>query len=431
MPWKPTIPRPGDFPAVFKAFAIVAIIGVTAGCVRHVARPSNHIEMSIGDGPFSLTRRLVPLASVRVGSYPKSVAIDPIAGRAYVCNLEGGSVDIIRTSDHKRLKRISFRRTPLPAAPPYPDESYEEKPVETAFTGNGRYVWISLLRAGGVAVYDIKERRVPPETKIKWATIVNRLTGNKYNARLRFIPTGEEPKVIAVTPDQRRVFVSNWRGNSVTVIDAKTFEPVETIRVGFRPRGICFTETSAYVANFGSHSISEIDLKTLAKRRTFRQVGRNPRHLIIAPDRQTLYVSNHGDNRVREIDLLTGRVVRAWWTGKEPRSTCLSDDKHFLFVTNYKDDTVSALDLRSTSDIAVAPTLQRPIGTAYDPVRKTVWVSSYWNKTVEIFRWEAIVESKTAGLQETFFSAVTSPSQEIYIPAIPFPSKSLYTSTEK
>ena len=35
-----------------------------------------------------------------------------------------------------------------------------------------------------------------------------------------------------------KAFVSNEKGNSVTVIDTETFEVIETVPVGVRPRGI-------------------------------------------------------------------------------------------------------------------------------------------------------------------------------------------------
>ena len=38
------------------------------------------------------------------------------------------------------------------------------------------------------------------------------------------------------------VYVSNEKGNSITVLDSATFEVLETIPVGQRPRGIALTK---------------------------------------------------------------------------------------------------------------------------------------------------------------------------------------------
>ena len=42
-------------------------------------------------------------------------------------------------------------------------------------------------------------------------------------------------------------YVSNEKGNSVSVIDTATWKVVETIKVGQRPRGITFTKDQRYV----------------------------------------------------------------------------------------------------------------------------------------------------------------------------------------
>src|SRR5512145_2629563 len=49
--------------------------------------------------------------------------------------------------------------------------------------------------------------------------------------------------IVAATPSAAyTVYVSNEKGNSLTVIDSKTLEVLETIQVGQRPRGIMLTK---------------------------------------------------------------------------------------------------------------------------------------------------------------------------------------------
>jgi YVTN family beta-propeller protein len=348
---------------------------------------------SIGPNIFAVKRNLSLLKTIPVGFYPKSVSISPNQMRAYICNLEGGSVDIVDATSLKLIKRVRFNRT----LSVFPDgikraDFFEEKPVEIGFTEKGRYVWISLLKAGGIVVHDVQGKRLPRATPRRKAVVENYLTGKKYPLNMRFIPTGDQPKIIAVSPDEQYVFVANWRGRNVTVIDAHQFKVVKKIKTGANPRGICFSATSAYVANFGSNTISEIDLKTLKKTRDFRNVGKNPRHLVLSPDGTSLYVSNHGDQRVRQIDLTSGRLARECRVGKEPRTICYSRSKNFLFVTNYKDDTLSAVDLDSMASALTIDTLRRPIGASFDSLTNTLWVTGYWDKAVRVYKFETTLE---------------------------------------
>ena len=362
------------------------------GCAHVSPMVEQAIVPSYQPGLFKLTRQLNELSTIPVGSYPKSVNISPDQKRAYVCNLEGGSVDIIDAESLELMKRIEFKHTltPMPDGTKRQDY-FEEKPVEIAFTNGGRYVWISLLNAGGIIVHDT-QGKLPRGKHYKKALVRDYRTGEKEPLNLKFIPTGEQPKIIAVSMDERLVFVANWKGRDVSVIDTRKMAVVKKIKTGLFPRGICFTPSAAYIANFGSHTISEIDLKTLEKKRDFRDVGANPRHLVLAPDGRSLYVSNHGDKHIRQIDLETGKVIRKTQVGTEPRTICLARDKNFLFVTNYKDDTITALELNSMSPVLTLSTLRRPIGASFDSEKDTLWVTGYWDQEVRIYKFKCTVE---------------------------------------
>lgn len=367
-----------------------------ASCAHVSPKVEEPEIISTVPGPFEVKKDLELVKSISVGDHPKSVTLSPDQTKAYVCNLEEGSVEIIDTRSLERIKRISFKRTPIEITdknPPF--TSFEEKPVEIAFTRDGRFVWISLLNAGGVAVYDWRGRIKTRGKESKEVRIQNNREKNFKKTRLRFIPTGKQPKIIAVSPDKKMVFVANWEGGGITVIDAETFKVLKKIPTGSHPRGICFTRSHAYVANFVSNTISEISLKTLNKTRNFDDVGKNPRHLVLSKDQKSIYVSNHGDGHIREIDIETKEVTHEWAVGKEPRTISLDENKNILFVTNYKDNSLTSLDLSKPESTFSINTLHHPVGAAFNRRDNTVWVSGYLDQKVNVYKFKSHIEKKT------------------------------------
>lgn len=117
------------------------------------------------------------------------------------------------------------------------------------------------------------------------------------------IPVGARPTAIAVTPDGAKAYVSNYLGNSVTVIDAATSQVKTTIAVGTRPAGIAVSPDNSrvYVVNNGSNSVSVIGVVNdlvLAP----VTVGNGPESIAISPDGARAYVTNAGSNTVTELD---------------------------------------------------------------------------------------------------------------------------------
>src|SRR5436190_515147 len=66
------------------------------------------------------------------------------------------------------------------------------------------------------------------------------------------IPVGDGPVAIAIDQRARVVFVVNVRGNSVSLIDARTRQLMRTIQVGQLPHDVAVNRTTgvAYVADW-------------------------------------------------------------------------------------------------------------------------------------------------------------------------------------
>jgi len=100
------------------------------------------------------------------------------------------------------------------------------------------------------------------------------------------IRVGREPQNLAISPDDRWVAVSNSVSGTVTIINARGRRVVDSIRVGAEPYGLAFTPNGdkLYVANATSHTVSVIDTRYWRVIRTIEDVGFQPRGIAITND---------------------------------------------------------------------------------------------------------------------------------------------------
>jgi YVTN family beta-propeller protein len=99
------------------------------------------------------------------------------------------------------------------------------------------------------------------------------------------IGVGEEPRCVAVHPNDQEAYVTNGISGTVSVVNLGQRRVVATIPVGTEPRGCALTPTGAllYVANHTEGTVSIID--TSSRREVGKvNVGRNPTALAITND---------------------------------------------------------------------------------------------------------------------------------------------------
>jgi len=103
------------------------------------------------------------------------------------------------------------------------------------------------------------------------------------------------PVGVAVSPDGSRVYVANYYGGSVSVIDTSNNTVVATVTGLSYPYGVAVTPDGArvYVANNGSGSVSMISTGTNTVVGTVT-VGSNHTSVAVSPDGYSVYVTNRG-----------------------------------------------------------------------------------------------------------------------------------------
>ena len=79
------------------------------------------------------------------------------------------------------------------------------------------------------------------------------------------MPEGSKPMGLAVSPDQKRLYVANGRGKTVAAIDIASDSIVGSVEVGTRPWGIALSGDGRklYSANGPSNDVSVVDTDSM------------------------------------------------------------------------------------------------------------------------------------------------------------------------
>ena len=294
-------------------------------------------------------RARLKLAGVISGNIsPKSVAS---SGAGYVTaqNMmyrhsvtvyDAATLKLVKTiSDSVNLPKLGYREY----------GTAKGAPVEAAFSSDGRYAFVSNYSMYGAGFGPEGSDSCTPSSGTS-RSFVYRID-MKTLAIDRAYRVGAVPKVVAVTPDDRFVLVSNWCTWDLSVISTKLGREVKRIPIGPYPRGIAVSPkgNAAYVAVMGGNELVRVDLGNWSTSRV--GVGAGPRAAVFHPSDRYIFATLNAEGRVAKLDLQTGAVRAKVATGSAPRSMDISADGRSLYVVNYESGTVTKL---RTSDMSTA-----------------------------------------------------------------------------
>lgn len=156
---------------------------------------------------------------------PKSVSFSHDGKRFYVNSLEGCKTVVYDSKTLDKIATINYKfdsgKGDLWAVPSgfYPfrhykngeDRAFQGKPVESAWSHNGRYLWVPFYRR----TFDINAQ--DPS-----AIAVIDASDNKI---IRMFETGPLPKMVASSPDGKYMAITHWGDNTVGMIDISSANP--------------------------------------------------------------------------------------------------------------------------------------------------------------------------------------------------------------
>jgi DNA-binding beta-propeller fold protein YncE len=174
------------------------------------------------------------------------------------------------------------------------------------------------------------------------------------------LPTGLGPHEVAVSPDGRTAYVSNFGRYSVY------------------PAG----DTEHDKAG---HTITVIDLVDRKVKATF-DLGTHtgPHGMTVSHDGKLIWVTTETPQSVLELDSAMGKILHVWNTNQERSHMIVATPNETKFyVTNTVSGSVSVVD-RSTGEVKVLSTGPGTEGIAISPDGKEVWAASRIDSKISI-----------------------------------------------
>jgi YVTN family beta-propeller protein len=225
------------------------------------------------------------------------------------------------------------------------------------------------------------------------------------------VKVGLGPLGVAITPDDKEVYVTNFGsdpelvpggmpGNTVSVIRTRRNEVVATIPVGNLPAGVAITPDGkhAYVTNRGDDVVSVIDTATRTVVATV-PVQDKPANVVFTPDGSLAYVTNFGSNTVSVIDTATNTVVPvpdgdAIKVGLVPIGLAVTPDGTRVYVVNVNFSPVpppplgdvSVIDTATNTVVKTVVVGPGPRAVAITPDGTHAYVTNFLNNTVSVIR---------------------------------------------
>ncbi len=247
---------------------------------------------------------LEQMAELSTGMHPKSVEFTPDGKYMAAALLEGNGVDIFSTSDFRKVKTVEF-----------PEEYAKKKNfVEIIFLPERNEMWVSQMSTNSVHVIDMSD----------------------FSYKLTIKTKGIWTKIMAVTPDGKLAFASNWESHDISVIDVEQHTVIKKIKVAGIPRGMVVTNDSRYlyVCIFSDGKLQKIDIPSLKIIKTFNFPFGAKRHILLDRNKNIFYVTDMYRGSVYVINGADDKVIKEVPVDKKLNTAKLSPDGRYLYVSS-------------------------------------------------------------------------------------------------
>ena len=180
-----------------------------------------------------------------------------------------------------------------------------------------------------------------------------------------------------------RVYVTDFFGGKLVVLDGKTNEIIESIDTVKTPFGVGInSETSrAYVGGEFSNSLAILDTVT---HQLIKEIFLNdPYDIAVDSNTNTIYVTSDRQNKVFVIDGNTNEIETSFEV-LIPCGIAVNSLTGFVYVTSESENLVHVWDRKSNQQITTILVEESPRGVTVNPSTNMIYVTNQESNTISV-----------------------------------------------
>ncbi|MCL1833186.1 MAG: YncE family protein [Leptospirales bacterium] len=363
-----------------KVSAYIKRVSITEGEHKFLIKSNGYIDKnmtvkidkSTSELEIKLEKKdsmLQQIAVIPTGAHPKSVEFTPDGKYMVSALLEGTGVDIISTETFKHVKTIEF------------PEKYAKKRnfVEIVFIPKKNEMWVSQMAANALHVVDMKD----------------------FTYKTTIPTLGVWTKIIAFSNDYKLAFASNWESHDVSIIDVDQYKTINRVKVAGIPRGMAVTSDNKYlyVCIFSTGAMQKIDLNTFKVVKTINFPKGAKRHIILDKTKNLFYVSDMYRGSIYVISPVDDKVVKEIKVDSKLNTAKLTPDGKYIFVSSRGPNNPESYLLKGpifgkvyvidTSNYEIKEWIwgrNQPTGLDISPDGKFMAFTNFLNNEIELYR---------------------------------------------
>lgn len=303
------------------------------------------------------------------GVQPKSISVSPDGMFLAVPLLNDRGIDLYTAAPLARVKRIS------------PPDALAGRVgfVESVWLERRCELWVSQMTTARIHRFDAADF--------------------SYLGSIRL--TGSWSKVLSASPDESRVYVSNWLSEDISVVDTERLAEIARIPVGGIPRGMALSLSGEILVTtlYDTGDIVLIDTATLRVLRTIAGKGGAMRHVVRHPERNLFYASDMRYGTVYRFSPDAAELASPLYLGPKINTVALSPDGRYLYASsrgpnNPEDYTrkgpefgkLFVVDTEAWELVDWTWGGNQPTGLAVSPAGDYLYFSDFLDGRIEIYR---------------------------------------------
>lgn len=316
----------------------VALAGAASAQTLIVLNKSDHEAALVNPATLKVTARLA------TGKGPHEVAVSADGRMAYISNY--GAYGMVRPGEQRQQPGETITVLDLKARKVAATWTLGEfkRPHGIVVSRDGKRLWVTVEENKAVLEIETSNGKILKSWKTEQET----------------------SHMVVPTLDEKKLYVSNIRSGSVSVITRAT-DAVKTIVTAAGTEGIAISPDGkeVWVTNRGANTISVIDVASDAVKESFDSGGKMPIRVKFTPDGKEVLVSNAQSNMVSVFNAKTRTLLAKIEVGVVPVGIQMTPDGKRAFVANTNANKISVIAIAARKVARTFETGTEPDGMAW------------------------------------------------------------------